>query len=380
MFRSAYAFLGQCSPRNSLTLVCLAQWLAAAAASDIPVTEVCSSSSAPCGQVRPIQVRHFSSSDQQMAPLVMANSQLFDDIKAFKQVKIRDEDKVKTILQTMLGGGNEQLQFIVDFDNTLSRVHRDGKPLSCSWGVFETSKFVSKDYLEKSDKLRKKYLPIELDAHMSIEEKTPHIIQWYKEANRLLVSGEVGTVHKNTFSQMVKESNVELREGTQALMEDCFKRKVPVLVLSAGLGDMVSHILMGLDAMHPNMHVVSNFLDYDSEGNIVGIKNGDEGIIHVYNKNEKSLEKMDNDNFVASLAARRNVVVLGDSLGDCGMANGVENPSAVLKVGFLNHDIESEADQVRLNKYMDAFDIVLVDDMTMDVMDLIAKAVDQQSA
>ena len=69
-------------------------------------------------------------------------------------------------------------QFIVDFDNTLSRVHRDGKPLSCSWGVFETSRFVSKDYLEKSDQLRKKYLPIELDAHMSIEEKTPHIIQW----------------------------------------------------------------------------------------------------------------------------------------------------------------------------------------------------------
>ena len=67
-------------------------------------------------------------------------------------------------------------------------------------------------------------------------------------------------------------------------------------------------------------------------------------------------------------------------MGDCGMANGVENPSAVLKVGFLNHDIESEADQVRLNKYMDAFDIVLVDDMTMEVMDLIAKAVNQQSA
>ena len=45
-----------------------------------------------------------------MAPLVMANSQLFDEIKAFKQVKIRNEEKVKTILQTMLAGGNEQLQ------------------------------------------------------------------------------------------------------------------------------------------------------------------------------------------------------------------------------------------------------------------------------
>ena len=45
-----------------------------------------------------------------MAPLVMANSQLFDEIKAFKQVKIRNEEKVKTILQTMLAGGNEQIQ------------------------------------------------------------------------------------------------------------------------------------------------------------------------------------------------------------------------------------------------------------------------------
>ena len=45
-----------------------------------------------------------------MTPLVMANSQLFDEIKAFKQVKIRNEEKVKTILQTMLAGGNEQLQ------------------------------------------------------------------------------------------------------------------------------------------------------------------------------------------------------------------------------------------------------------------------------
>ena len=61
------------------------------------------------------------------------------------------------------------------------------------------------------------------------------------------------------------------------------------------------------------------------------------------------------------------------------MANGIDNPEAILKVGFLNHGIDSEADQVRLAKYLAAFDIVLVDDQTMSVLDIIAQAIDQQA-
>jgi len=141
----------------------------------------------------------------------------------------------------------------------------------------------------------------------------------------------------------------------------------------------VVEILIGLEAMKPNMHVVSNFLKYDTEGNIVGMKNSDDAVIHMYNKNKKSLEKLADQDFVRSVAARRNIVLVGDSLGDCGMANGIDNPEAILKIGFLNHGIDSEADQVRLAKYLAAFDIVLVDDQTMSVLDIIAQAIDQQA-
>ena len=55
---------------------------------------------------------------------------------------------------------------------------------------------------------------------------------------------------------------------------------------------MVVEILVGLEAMQPNMHVVSNFLKYDKEGNILGMKNQLDEIIHVYNKNDKSLNRL----------------------------------------------------------------------------------------
>lgn len=34
-----------------------------------------------------------------------------------------------------------------------------------------------------------------------------------------------------------------------------------------------------------------------------------------------------------------NVILLGDSLGDPAMADGMENINSIIKIGFLNHDV-----------------------------------------
>eukprot|EP00971_Amphidinium_carterae_P167257 3314270-Amphidinium_carterae.1 len=36
------------------------------------------------------------------------------------------------------------------------------------------------------EELMDKYYPIEIDPHMSKEEKTPHMIEWYLKVNQLL--------------------------------------------------------------------------------------------------------------------------------------------------------------------------------------------------
>ncbi len=68
--------------------------------------------------------------------------------------------------------------------------------------------------------------------------------------------------------------------------------------------------------------------------------------------------------------ARQNVILLGDSLGDLHMADGLDNPEGVLKIGFLNANIEE-----RLETYMNLYDIVLMNDQTMNLPFTIVKKI-----
>lgn len=55
-------------------------------------------------------------------------------------------------------------------------------------------------------------------------------------------------------------------------------------------------------------------------------------IIHVFNKNEYALKNTD---FFPTVANRVNAIVMGDSLGDANMIQGMEHCQNVLKIGFL---------------------------------------------
>ena len=91
---------------------------------------------------------------------------------------------------------------------------------------------------------------------------------------------------------------------------------------------------------------------------------------------ERTNSHVENVDLIDEIHRRGNVLLMGDSLGDPCMADGIENPSAVLKIGFLNHNITTDQEKIRLNKYMDAYDIVLVDDQTTDVFNMILEAID----
>ena len=116
---------------------------------------------------------------------------------------------------------------------------------------------------------------------------------------------------------------------------------------------------------------VSNFLLFDEEGNVIGMSESDDDMIHMYNKADMVKKKTKGGNN----DLRKNVILIGDSLGDLDMAAGVENPDTVLTIGFLNKNIEKN-----LPVYQNKFDVVLVDDQTMEFPNLLlAEILNQKS-
>ena len=173
--------------------------------------------------------------------IMTAETPLLDELRAGRPAaRAKRPLEVEAILRRMVEGGRERLQFVVDFDQTLTRVHRDGLPVDCSWGVMENSPLLPADYTSKSGALKQKYLPIEHSADMSIEEKLPHIVEWYEKTNELL---QICGLKKSMIPKMVEDSNVELRDNTDLLLRRLHDDKVPLLVLSAGCGDLVEAIL-----------------------------------------------------------------------------------------------------------------------------------------
>ncbi|CAJ0951985.1 unnamed protein product, partial [Mesorhabditis belari] len=80
-----------------------------------------------------------------------------------------------------------------------------------------------------------------------------------------------------------------------------------------------------------------------------------EPIIHVFNKNTTVIQK--GSPFWTAHSERKNIMLLGDNLGDLNIEQGQEHSGITLKIGFLN-----TSDEVSARTFLNNFDLVLVED------------------
>lgn len=194
--------------------------------------------------------------------------------------------------------------------------------------MFRNCKQLSQQYLEETKHLYNKYRPMEIDPHLSLHEKSIAMSEWMQGASNLLKGFEFDS---NEIEKVAQTFDNILRDGTTEMFEKLYNAKVPVVVFSAGLGDMVEAVLRYHNALFDNVKVISNFLKYNGK-QLDGFKN--DVIIHAYNKNKCALSE---DYLKMFGSNRQNVLLMGDTTGDADMIEEIENRTdrTVLKIGFL---------------------------------------------
>ncbi|XP_068923806.1 7-methylguanosine phosphate-specific 5'-nucleotidase isoform X2 [Petaurus breviceps papuanus] len=239
-------------------------------------------------------------------------------------VLMRHPQQVQEIIRSLRKGGRNKLQVISDFDMTLTRFGFNGKRCPTSYNILDNSKLISEECQKKLKDLLHYYYPIEIDPNRTVKEKFPLMVEW---------------------------------DGFETFFNTLYRSNIPLLIFSAGIGDILEEIIRQMNVFHPNIHVVSNYMDFDESGYLQGFKGN---LIHTYNKNGSVLE---DSKYFEQLQAKTNILLLGDSMGDLTMADGVSNVGNILKIGFLNDKVEE-----RRERYVDSYDIVLEKDETLDVV------------
>ncbi|CAH0560045.1 unnamed protein product [Brassicogethes aeneus] len=278
-----------------------------------------------------------------------------------KHVHINNPDKFNKILQQLIEDGPSKLQVLSDFGKTITKQHHKGKPHLNGYGIIKNCPSLTDELGKTLDGLYKKYYPMEMDLHIPLKEKYQLMEEWW-DLNENAFKGLI--VSPKELEVVCKQLGPTLREGMNIAFDMLYKEEVPVLVFSAGLGDIVKLVLNQKEVLLPNIKIVSNFLKFNSEGVIEGFTAPP---IHIYNKNEYIIE---NAEFYNCIIDKTNVILLGDSIGDAKMAEGIPHVKNVLKIGFL-YERKEEA----LPNYLDAYDVVLEDDQTMEVFISLLKCI-----
>lgn len=263
-------------------------------------------------------------------------------------------DKIKKIISKE---GDEKLHVLADFDRTLTTAS-----IPSMISILRDENYLTPDYSEKAKELYNKYHPIEIDPKIPLEEKKKKMQEWWITHFNLLIKSRL---NKKDLENVVKSERIKFRDGFFEFVDFLKNHNIPLVVMSSsGLGgDIISMYLEKKKKLYDNIYIISNSFQWDENGNVISIR---EPIIHVMNKDETVIH---NFPVFEVIKDRKNVLLLGDSLGDVDMVKGFDYDN-LIKIGFLNENIDENLEEYKLN-----YDVVILNDSSMAYINKLLKEI-----
>ena len=244
--------------------------------------------------------------------------------------------------------GINKIHVLADFDKTLTKEFVNGKKITSIVAILRNEGYLTPDYPERAKELHSKYYPIEIDTSIPIEEKKDMMLEWWKKHFELVIKSKL---NKSDLANVINSENIALRKRAKDFFNLLNELEIPIIIISSSaLGETISMFIEKENLLFDNIKIISNEFIWDDEGYAIEIK---EPIIHIFNKDETIINKFP---FFDQIKDKKNVILLGDSLGDLGMIEGFDYDN-IIKIGFLNENIEQS-----LEIYKKSFDVVILND------------------
>ncbi|VVB75525.1 2-hydroxy-3-keto-5-methylthiopentenyl-1-phosphatephosphatase [Candidatus Tiddalikarchaeum anstoanum] len=262
-------------------------------------------------------------------------------------VYVLDNQDLVEKIKRIKNAGADKLHIVADFDKTLTKFLINGRQIPSVISLIREGGYLTNDYPRKAYALYDKYHPVELDDTISIKDKNEKMLEWWRTHEKLLVESGM---NKSVIDDIIKKYPDILRVGADEFFNLLHRHKIPLLIFSSGVGNIIEGYIK---KDYDNIHILSNTFNFDKKGYATGYK---EDIIHVFNKSETAIK---NEKYLKAIFGRRNIILLGDSLGDLGMVKGIKYDT-LISIGFLNEEIDK-----KLSIYMKNFDVVITNDGDM---------------
>lgn len=239
---------------------------------------------------------------------------------------------------------NDNFYVVMDFDMTITTPDSDN-----SWSILENPNFMSPDFKKDSRELFNKYYPYEIDYTLDFETKCTYIDEWYKKNMDLFY--EYNLTY-DILLNCVKNSNVHFRKNFKTFLDFLYKHNIPLIILSAGIGNVIVEILKLNDCLYDNIHIISNFIEFENNK----MKPFENKMIHSCNKSIRNLPEY----FKNNISKKSFILLFGDLIEDLSMVPK-EDYNRTLSFGFLDKKIDDN-----LEFYKKNFDIVLTNNSSYE--------------
>ncbi|MCX6742646.1 MAG: haloacid dehalogenase-like hydrolase [Candidatus Parcubacteria bacterium] len=275
-------------------------------------------------------------------------------------ILIPNQERLDSLIQKFKEQGKDKIHVLADFDRTLTRAFVKGQYAPTVIAQLRESHYLTPDYSPQAYELYDTYRPIEIDPKISKQEKIAKMHEWWQKHFELLVKSGL---NKSVMDEIVAKKTLQFRPGALDFIDKLNQEKIPLVIMSASLGDMLTQYLKQEGRLYNNIHIIANFYEFDKEGKVIKVK---EPIIHSLNKKEIFVKDFP---AFSDVKERKNVILLGDGVDDIDMIEGFANDN-LIKIGFLNENVDENLPEFKKN-----FEVFILNDGDMDFVNKILKEI-----